>query len=285
MITSLSLDSFNPGKEYKRSEIHDIFGGNRQRGISVSKDNPVIFIFSGKSGVNYGYEDGWQDETIFYYTGEGQVGDQDFKEGNKALRDHLVNGKNLLLFEKSEKSGFYEFINQFNCTGYHIKQGPDKNGQTRMIIKFELQVVDSPKSENDTDEFVDEINNKTLDELRQLALNTVNTTQKANLQLRKVIVRIRAAAIKRYALLRANGICESCNKPAPFVTVSDSHFLEVHHLNKLSDGGLDHPINVAAVCPNCHRRVHYGKDGIDYNNRIKELVLKKENYLFNPKQK
>ncbi|MDH7515993.1 MAG: HNH endonuclease, partial [Bacteroidota bacterium] len=60
-------------------------------------------------------------------------------------------------------------------------------------------------------------------------------------------------------LARANGICESCRQPAPFRRASDgSPYLEVHHRVWLSRGGEDTVSNAVALCPNCHRRMHYG---------------------------
>lgn len=60
-------------------------------------------------------------------------------------------------------------------------------------------------------------------------------------------------------LARANGVCESCHAPAPFLRVSDgSPYLEVHHRIRLADGGEDTVANAVAVCPNCHRKAHYG---------------------------
>lgn len=80
--------SFTPGKHYKRAEIHDQFGGNRQRGISASAKESIIFIFSGASGTQYGYSDGWNEEkTLFMYSGEGQVGDQTFTILKGMLQD------------------------------------------------------------------------------------------------------------------------------------------------------------------------------------------------------
>ena len=46
------------GASYKRSEIHDEWGGQRQGGISTPKDYPVIFLFSTARGNEYGYEEG-----------------------------------------------------------------------------------------------------------------------------------------------------------------------------------------------------------------------------------
>lgn len=60
-------------------------------------------------------------------------------------------------------------------------------------------------------------------------------------------------------LLRANGVCEGCGSPAPFRRLSDgSPYLEVHHVVRLADGGEDTIANAKGLCPNCHRRAHYG---------------------------
>lgn len=60
-------------------------------------------------------------------------------------------------------------------------------------------------------------------------------------------------------LYLAAGKCESCGKDAPFVRASDgTPFLEVHHIVPLADGGEDSIENALALCPNCHRKTHYG---------------------------
>jgi 5-methylcytosine-specific restriction endonuclease McrA len=60
-------------------------------------------------------------------------------------------------------------------------------------------------------------------------------------------------------LARANGHCEECNEPAPFVRKHNgTPYLEVHHKRQLADGGEDTVDNAMALCPNCHRREHYG---------------------------
>lgn len=59
-------------------------------------------------------------------------------------------------------------------------------------------------------------------------------------------------------LSRANGKCQSCNSDAPFLKVDGTPFLEVHHIEWLSNGGEDSVKNAIALCPNCHRQAHYG---------------------------
>lgn len=60
-------------------------------------------------------------------------------------------------------------------------------------------------------------------------------------------------------LHRAKGNCEHCKKAAPFFRLKDnSPYLEVNHLVHLADGGEDTVENAIAICPNCHRWLHYG---------------------------
>ena len=61
-------------------------------------------------------------------------------------------------------------------------------------------------------------------------------------------------------LERATGVCESCGENAPFQRRADgSPYLEVHHLVRLADGGEDSTENAIAICPNCHRKMHFGQ--------------------------
>ena len=64
-----------------------------------------------------------------------------------------------------------------------------------------------------------------------------------------------------YVEQRANGICERCKRDAPFLRGSDNRpFLEVHHVIPLSEDGSDTVENAVALCPNCHRECHHGKE-------------------------
>jgi predicted HNH restriction endonuclease len=59
-------------------------------------------------------------------------------------------------------------------------------------------------------------------------------------------------------LIRADGVCEKCNQHAPLKRATvGTPFLEVHHIIRLADGGEDKVDNTIAVCPNCHRELHY----------------------------
>jgi hypothetical protein len=60
------------------------------------------------------------------------------------------------------------------------------------------------------------------------------------------------------ALRRADGICGDCNV-VPFKSkCTGLPYLEVHHIQPLSEGGSDSLENTVALCPNCHKRRHFG---------------------------
>jgi 5-methylcytosine-specific restriction protein A len=90
---------FEVGKSYVRRELHDKYGGQRQGGISTPAKYPVIFLFTGGGGEQWGYRDRWEADGTFRFSGEGQRGDMQFRAGNKAIRDHAANGEQLHLFE------------------------------------------------------------------------------------------------------------------------------------------------------------------------------------------
>ena len=67
-----------------------------------------------------------------------------------------------------------------------------------------------------------------------------------------------------------------CDKPAPFKKKDGSPFLEVHHIDFLSNGGDDSIDNVSALCPNCHRKMHALAIQSDIS-KLKSKALKKLN--------
>lgn len=126
---------FGLGQIYKRSVIHDQYGGNRQSGICPSAKLPYIFIFSGSTGSQYGYKDQWENKDVFSYTGEGQTGDMTFTKGNLALRDHLTNHKRVFLFKYVDK-GYVEFIGEMEVFDCDYFETYDLTGSLRIGIKF-----------------------------------------------------------------------------------------------------------------------------------------------------
>ncbi|MGW5380698.1 HNH endonuclease [Nocardia sp. NPDC003999] len=65
---------------------------------------------------------------------------------------------------------------------------------------------------------------------------------------------IRLAAARRAVILRSGGLCENpaCGKPAPDHTDRGHPVLEVDHVSDIATGGRDHPVQMIALCPDCH---------------------------------
>jgi 5-methylcytosine-specific restriction protein A len=117
----MTAHSFERGKIYHRQrDIHEIYGGQERGGIITPKSAPLIILISGETGEEYGYKDGWDEHGIFLYTGEGQVGDMEFVRGNAGVRDHVQNGKDLLLFENVQK-GLYRLWATI-CTSWEYRR-------------------------------------------------------------------------------------------------------------------------------------------------------------------
>lgn len=83
----------------------------------------------------------------------------------------------------------------------------------------------------------------------------------------------------KLALQRANGTCECCNEPAPFLRMDGSPYLETHHLIPLSEKGNDDIDNVRAICPNCHKELHFGENREKKSDELLKIIANKNSTL------
>jgi 5-methylcytosine-specific restriction protein A len=148
---------------------------------------------------------------------------------------------------------------------YHTEKAPDREGNQRDAIVFELRPLSAIVEA--TEECTETQTPTTLEELRELARAAVAIVPPTKtVGIRNIYQRSRD--VRNYVLARASGHCEGCNIPAPFVRKDGSPYLEPHHILRVSDGGPDDPSFVIALCPNCHRRVHAGRDGEGFNSKL-----------------
>jgi 5-methylcytosine-specific restriction protein A len=270
---------FVKGEIYDRlTEIHGPFGGSSQSGIAPSDKAPVIFLFAGSSGEQFGYIDEEDAHGVYAYTGEGQIGDMTLTRGNLAIQQHAATGRTLHLFKALGKSKGQQYKGEYTCADISWKDGPDRTGNIRKTVVFHLVPVVNLLAQEAAppDERSAATANLTIEALRvrayeaAVALETKGTSN----TIRKV--HARSQAVKDYVLRRAGGVCESCVQPAPFTTKAGHPYLEPHHINRLSDGGLDHPRYVGAICPTCHKEIHYGSDGEKKNSLLRQVIEEKE---------
>ncbi|MDE5976921.1 MAG: HNH endonuclease [Turicibacter sp.] len=195
---------------------------------------------------------------------------------NKTLYESNSNGVEIYLFEVFDSTeDKYIFMGQFELYGepYTQKQF-DKEGTLRNVCVFPLKPLDLNIShihlraellrcpEITT---IREKKNKQIRELGTEQLKKIARHEPKVISNHNVITQHynRSPYIVEYAKRRAKGICELCEKAAPFNIKDGSPFLETHHIKWLSKGGEDSIENTVAVCPNCHRKLHHAPSTSD----------------------
>jgi 5-methylcytosine-specific restriction protein A len=167
-------------------------------------------------------------------------------------------------------------LGAFNCAGYQVEEGRDSTGASRKAIVFDLAPI-----EEEGAGIIAEgpLPNADLSDLRKLAFEAAGPARQTKTGQSSRTYFVRSEAVRQYVLARAKGICESCGQPAPFTTKAGTAYLEPHHIRRLTDGGPDDPYFMGAVCPNCHRETHHGREGARLNVTLLATVEKKEHAL------
>jgi 5-methylcytosine-specific restriction protein A len=133
---------------------------------------------------------------------------------------------------------------------------PAKNVGKNVIEKIEkiLSIIEQ-RPVNEDVIFESKVN----EVLCQKYISKPEGIKKPNKRELKIFDYERDSSVKAWVLRNANGICENCLQVAPFNTKIGEPFLEVHHVRRLSDNGSDTPENAVALCPNCHKEIHFGE--------------------------
>jgi len=155
--------------------------------------------------------------------------------------DIFIPISNNLFIDTQSNGTKYQFLN-YKIISYFETKDSKIIEQTKLEDDFEQKIQ---KSKNDSRE-------KRLMRLKQSNKKPLSVEVKS-------IQYKRNSDVVVEVLNRANGICEKCKKKAPFLRKKDnSPYLEVHHIITLANGGDDTIENTIAVCPNCHRELHFG---------------------------
>lgn len=141
----------------------------------------------------------------------------------------------------------------------NVASGDTNTGAARRgLAKYYYSLVDTRNiylQEEDHNNVSDSIADTSAKRKARLAIAQTKPNEKY------VLVKIfdRNPDVIAEVLIRANGKCEKCDNPAPFLRYKDkTPYLEVHHKVHLSKGGDDAVENAIALCPNCHRECHFG---------------------------
>ncbi|MBO4893792.1 MAG: HNH endonuclease [Clostridia bacterium] len=114
-------------------------------------------------------------------------------------------------------------------------------------------------------EFNESVNKAISKPLEQLKKEAKKSSSHSTASTVRTNIYHRNPIIAAYVKKRANGYCQLCGLKAPFVDQYGEPYLECHHIDWLSNGGMDSPDNCVALCPNCHRKMHIINDSNDIN--------------------
>jgi 5-methylcytosine-specific restriction enzyme A len=260
-------DYFTPripiGDIVDNSKIVEEFKCNPQGGMRRSYKTNTLIIVSKHIGTRGKYYDDKFIDDVYYYTGQGQEGNQSLEFlQNKTLSESESNGIGVHLFEVfKEKEYIYQGRVRLNGNPIQSNQ-EDVGGSMRKVWIFPLVLVEKENAstfvsrtllDDVYDRRMKSVASMSLDELAKLAqhASSPGSSRKAYSN-----TYIRNPYIAAYARRRAEGRCELCKELAPFNDKDDRPYLESHHIRWLSKGGYDSVENTVALCPNCHKRMH-----------------------------
>jgi 5-methylcytosine-specific restriction enzyme A len=246
------------GEVIDNARLREVFKCSTQGGMRRSLDTNTLVLVS--NHVKSVYGDRWIGDTL-HYTGMGLVGDQNLNGAqNKTLNESNTSGVGVHLFEVfGNKEYTYQGRVRLEGAPYQERQ-PDSEGDIRDVWVFPLKLIDGSPFTQSADDFwktqaTKEKKAKRLSdsELKDRASNAPKTPGSRTT---KSTQYERDPHIAELARRRAGGVCDLCDRPAPFQKKNGSPYLESHHIIWLSKGGEDAICNTVALCPNCHRKMH-----------------------------
>lgn len=143
---------------------------------------------------------------------------------------------------------------------YYSGIGKSSMPATRAVVAEFAVIADSPATEeNPQVGFYDQVRKSMADSSQSRRRRLSQAPKTPKLEKRTIRSFTRNPDVVAEVLIRASGFCERCNGEAPFTRAKDgTPYLEVHHKTRLADGGEDTVENALALCPNCHRELHFG---------------------------
>lgn len=93
------------------------------------------------SGQRHGYYDGWDDEGLYNFVGEGQTGDQTLTQRNRTILDHVAEGRSLEGFLADSTSVSY--LGEFVLIDYYFTEAHESGNLSllRQVVVFRLRPV------------------------------------------------------------------------------------------------------------------------------------------------
>lgn len=248
----MDINTLKIGEIYTNDNLQKTFAVGNSGGMRYSKKNDVLLIIADHTK---GYEDVWDGNDVILYTGMGLKGDQslDYKQNKRLLNSNKLDVKVLLFEVFNHNQYLYQGEVKLIRKPLEAIQA-DETGHFRKVYLFPLQLQNSKRIIPEGSIFLNE---------RVLAKSSLKYLKEITLIKKELktcfgLVRqfIRNDALSELTKMIANGSCQLCNNNAPFY-IEGKPYLESHHVKWLSKGGEDDINNMVALCPNCHKKMHY----------------------------
>jgi 5-methylcytosine-specific restriction protein A len=251
-------EELRAGDVLTNDQLSRVFGVGNAGGMRWSSAQGCLVVVADHTKALY--DDRWEGD-VFHYTGMGRVGDQHLEGQNKRLADQGKTGTPVHLFEVFRR-GSYTYGGRVGLAGaVQTERQPDDTGHARRVYVFPLRLEEGgrrPVAEQRDLKAIE------AERMRRLAaLSTEELARRAALGGReqpaarevRTTQYDRDPAVAELAKRLAEGMCDLCARPAPFL-VGSAPYLECHHIMHLAKGGPDTIENAVALCPNCHRKMH-----------------------------
>jgi 5-methylcytosine-specific restriction protein A len=223
-----------------------------------------------------GCDDKWIAKT-FHFTGIGLNGEPGLSfNQNKTLCESNENGTSLFLFEVFEPE-HYTYTGEVELADNpYLSRQTDSGKKIRDVTVFPLKLTGNGHiriPEEAVPEIKEEIGHKKAQKLPPGQPGFPAEYSPGEGGSREVVSQVfdDDQIVAEYAKRRADGICQLCNRPAPFKDRNGEPYLEIHHIIPLAQGGSDIIGNVVALCPNCPRKMHelnLPADEVRLKNRV-----------------
>ncbi|SHN46461.1 5-methylcytosine-specific restriction enzyme A [Cryptosporangium aurantiacum] len=276
-----------------RRAIAAVWGGNFQGGMATfpREAERVVNIFSDDNGP-------YPDRRVpgsgrIEYVGQGQEGPQKLSaQGNALMEWTRAEGKAARYWHRPV-DGPFTFEHWVTIVGRHREWQRDRNNQWRIVYVYDLAPVGSPHPEEWPIDVAAEVASRSIDDTVPAAPPDTtaldaptrgdlyrNLTARATARsgrpagVRTATEYARSAAAREAVILRASGSCENpaCTGMPCDVRPDGTALLEVDHVEDLARGGPDEPVNMIALCPNCHAAKTRGANRAALRSRLRVVA-------------
>ena len=255
------------GNDYTNYDIVRIFNVGNMGGMRRSHSKNALVLISFQDGSSGLYNDYWKNDILFY-TGQGMAGEQKLEGQNKTLAESNQNGITVYLFEMFYQQR-YQYRGIVKLVGEPFPEIEyDVNGKERKVWKFPLKLINEKDIMDVTIIDEQESHLHGTISIAEYLENWENFKKAQSIKFEATERTVKTTRVQttpvigEYVKMRAGRFCELCGCEAPF-EYNGRPYLELHHLKSISEGGKDSTDNVAAICPNCHKKLDMLKDPRD----------------------